>query len=62
MNEFSNYIVGFNGSWLARYGDDIMLTKSLFVATGWVNRHRLAAGLEPLDIWVAQELHWKGAA
>jgi hypothetical protein len=59
VSEYSRHISRFDGQWIGRYGDDCVSSSSIFVVVGWVNRHRVRNNEIPLDIWHAQQLHWR---
>lgn len=58
MNDFNQHVFRLGHAWIGRYGDDNVVSDSIFVVVGWVNRHRILNNQIPLDLWIAQQLHW----
>ena len=58
MNDFNQHVFRQGALWVAQYGDQIVNSTSIFVIVGWVNRYRRANNQVPLDLWIAQQIHW----
>lgn len=46
-----------DGTWLIK--DKLKIFSSPIVACCWLNRERRYQGLEPLDVWESQLMHWE---
>lgn len=58
MNEFNKHIFRQGRLWVGKFNDQHVSSPSIFMAVGWVNKHRSYHDMVPLDLWIAQQLHW----
>ena len=59
MSEYQKHLSRDGGKWVGKWNCDEIRSPSVFVVVGWINRHRIWDGMEPLDVWTAQEIHWE---
>ena len=59
MSTYQKHLSRDGGEWVGRFNCDEVRSPSIFVVVGWVNRNLIWDGMEPLDVWTAQEMHWE---